>query len=134
MRYTYTLRLLENERKFFGPGVVQLLEEVSARGSLRSAAISMGMAYSKAWSILKHAEEVLGFSLIDSKKGGKNGGGAVVTQEGRAFLERYRKFDDGLRRAADQLFEQMFAAAPALSGEREPASEAAAAEEPSAAE
>ena len=40
------------ERKCFGPGVAELLRRVDEHRSLRAAAQSMNMAYSKAWTIL----------------------------------------------------------------------------------
>lgn len=112
LTYSFTLRLCESDRKFFGPGVVRLLQNVQGQGSLRSAAVSMGMAYSKAWAILKHAEDVLGFPLIESKKGGRNGGGAVVTKQGQAFVDRYLAFESALRRTADDLFAELFSDGP----------------------
>ena len=65
--------------KCFGPGLSELLRRVEEHHSLRAAAASMGMAYSKAWTILKQAEKNLGFALLLSSTGGKNGGGAVLT-------------------------------------------------------
>ena len=64
------------EDKCFGPGIADLLERVDQFRSLRKATIDMGMAYSKAWKILKIAEENLGFPLLKSVTGGKGGGGA----------------------------------------------------------
>ena len=52
MELKLTLRLLTNEERIFGPGVAELLERVQEHHSLRSAAASMEMAYSKA--ILQH--------------------------------------------------------------------------------
>ena len=37
----------------FGRGIVQLLEGVEELGSINRATASMGMAYSKAWKIIK---------------------------------------------------------------------------------
>ncbi len=63
LRLAVTLRLLDGEgRRRFGPGVAALLEEVREKRSLRAAAGSMGMAYSKAWRIVRDAEESLGTS------------------------------------------------------------------------
>ena len=59
------------EEKCFGPGVAELLERVDQLRSLRKATIEMDMAYSKAWKIVKIAEENLGFPLLVSVTGGK---------------------------------------------------------------
>lgn len=78
----------EGER-IFGPGVATLLHRVEERRSLRAAASSMDMAYSKAWRIIRTAEEGLGISLLDSTVGGHNGGGATLTTAGRRLLSAY---------------------------------------------
>ena len=50
MTYNLTVRLFCGE-KCFGPGMAQLLRKVQELHSLRAAAMSMNMAYSKAWTI-----------------------------------------------------------------------------------
>ena len=76
LRLTVTLRLLDGEgQRRFGPGVAALLEEVREKRSLRAAAGSMGMAYSKAWRIVRAAEDALGYKLLSSTIGGRHGGG-----------------------------------------------------------
>ena len=52
----------ENHR-FFGEGPRQLLHAIDETGSLRSAALSMNMAYTKALRIIRDAETTLGFPL-----------------------------------------------------------------------
>ena len=49
-----TLRLYsDDDQRCFGPGIATLLERVVVHRSLRAAAASMGMAYSKAWRIIR---------------------------------------------------------------------------------
>lgn len=91
-----------------------LLTRIPDHGSLRAAAASMNMAYSKAWQIIHRAEEVLGFPLLESRIGGAGGGGAAVTEAGRAFLSRYEEFASRLHTAADSLFEEIFEKRPDL--------------------
>ena len=43
----------DNDEKFFGEGPCRLLHAIEETGSLRSAAISMGLAYTKALRIIK---------------------------------------------------------------------------------
>ena len=59
-----SVRLFTDD-KCFGPGIAALLRRVDKYHSLRSAAASMGMAYSKAWTILKSCEQHLGFKLVN---------------------------------------------------------------------
>lgn len=88
LTYNLTVRLFSDE-KCFGPGVAQLLHRVQELHSLRAAAMSMNMAYSKAWTITKHAQAALGFPLLHSITGGRGGGGAELTPEGERLLEAY---------------------------------------------
>ena len=85
LHYNVSVRLFAEE-KCFGPGIAALLLRVQELHSLRAAAMSMGMAYSKAWTITKHAERQLGFPLLHSSTGGKGGGGATLTPEGERLL------------------------------------------------
>lgn len=107
MTYNLSCRLF-TDAKCFGPGVAQLLHAVQQLHSLRAAALSMDMAYSKAWTIIKNSEKALGFSLLDSTTGGKGGGGAALTPEGARLLRAYDTFCSRLHDAADELFQEEF--------------------------
>ena len=110
MKMTYNLSCrLFTDAKCFGPGVAQLLHAVQQLHSLRAAALSMDMAYSKAWTVIKNSEKALGFSLLDSTTGGKGGGGAALTPEGARLLRAYDTFCSRLHDAADELFQEEFA-------------------------
>lgn len=108
MTYNLSCRLF-TDAKCFGPGVAQLLHAVQELHSLRAAALSMDMAYSKAWTIIKNSEKALGFSLLDSTTGGKGGGGAALTPEGARLFRAYDTFCSRLHDAADELFQEEFA-------------------------
>lgn len=108
MTYNLSCRLF-TDAKCFGPGVARLLHAVQRLHSLRAAALSMDMAYSKAWTIIKNSEKALGFSLLDSTTGGKGGGGAALTPEGARLLRAYDTFCSRLHDAADELFQEEFA-------------------------
>ncbi len=103
-----SVRLFTDE-KCFGPGVAQLLHCVEELHSLRSAAISMEMAYSKAWTVIRRAEKELGFALLDSTVGGKNGGGASLTAQGKQLLDAYDEYCKELKTYAAQRFSERFA-------------------------
>jgi len=107
MRYTLNIRLF-GEQKCFGPGIAELLRQVRALHSLRGAAAEMGMAYSKAWRIVRETEAALGFDLLDSQTGGAGGGGATLTPPGADMLERYDAFVAEVCAAADAAFEKRF--------------------------
>ena len=89
---TKILFLDENGEKFFGEGPCSLLKAVEKTGSVRAAAGSMDMAYSKAMKLLKAAEKALGYPLIYRTTGGKDGGGSVLTAEGKNWLRQYEAY------------------------------------------
>lgn len=95
---------LYTDRKCFGPGISMLLHRVQGLRSLRAAAMDMGMAYSKAWTILREAERGLGCKLLHSTAGGKNGGGATLTAQGERLLAAYDAYEWDLKEAGERLF------------------------------
>lgn len=104
-----TLRLEDEEgQRRFGPGVAALLSRVREYRSLRAAAGSMGMAYSKAWRIVRSAEEAFGCKLLDSTIGGRNGGGAVLTPEAEALLAAYQALCSEVDTYARERFREQF--------------------------
>lgn len=98
----------ENGEKFFGEGPARLLNAVEVTGSLRAAAMSMGMAYTKALRILRNAEKALGFPITDRAVGGKAGGGSALTAEGKEWLRRYEAYRDACIEANRSLYLELF--------------------------
>ena len=84
--YIARLRIKRREDKgndYFGRGVADLLHGVDQFSSLNLAARHMGMAYSKAWRIVRQAEAALGIQLLHRMR--KNG--STLTAD--AVMERY---------------------------------------------
>ena len=98
----------DNGIKFFGEGPCRLLQGVEKTGSLRSAAMEMEMAYSKANKILRQAENALGFPLTTRSTGGKDGGGSILTPEGKWLLQQYEAYRDACVQAGQALYRQYF--------------------------
>ena len=98
----------DNGIKFFGEGPCRLLQGVERTGSLRSAAMEMEMAYSKANKILRQAENALGFPLTTRSTGGKDGGGSILTPEGKWLLQQYEAYRDACVQAGQALYRQYF--------------------------
>ena len=94
--------------KFFGEGPCRLLRCVEKTGSLRAAAMEMEMAYSKANKILKQAESALGYALTMRSTGGKDGGGSVLTPEGRRWLQQYEAYRDACVASNQALYRRFF--------------------------
>ena len=95
-------------RRVFGPGPVDLLERVGELGSLRAAAIDMGMAYTKATRLVHDAERAFGFALTERTVGGSGGGGSRLTAQAHELIECYRAFERASRRALSSAYETCF--------------------------
>jgi molybdate transport system regulatory protein len=98
----------DNDQKFFGEGPARLLRGTEETGSLRAAAMSMDMAYTKALKLIRNAENTLGFALLLRSAGGKDGGGSSLTPKGKEWLERYEAYRDACRQANSRLYLEFF--------------------------
>jgi len=92
----------------FGRGRRFLLEAIDKYGSINQAAKEINISYRKAWSYIKAMEERLGIKLVERHAGGKNGGGATLTDEAREFLRRYEILEEGIRDFVDERFRKIF--------------------------
>ncbi len=84
---------------------VRLLELVGESGSLAHAAEEMGLSYRRAWGKVKELEANLGLALVQSEVGGAGGGHTVLSEQGRALVEAYRRFQERMARELDAAYE-----------------------------
>lgn len=73
-----------------GPGKAELLERIAATGSIAAAGRQMGMSYKRAWMLIETLNAMFREPVVESSRGGPGGGGAVLTDMGRASLAEYR--------------------------------------------
>ena len=104
----FDLKIRLYNKKSFGKGVYELVKKTQSFGSLSGAYKAMKMSNSKAWKILKRAEEDLDMPLIERISGGKDGGGSKLTQEGEELLEKYEKFIQEMNEYAGAQFKEIF--------------------------
>ncbi len=97
-----------DSEKFFGFGPYLLLKETEKTGSLRKAATSMDMAYTKALKLIKTAEINLNFKLIETTTGGKGGGGSILTKEATELILNYEQFKREIDEYTQIRFRELF--------------------------
>jgi len=73
-----------------GPGKIRLLDLIDSEGGISAAGRQMGLSYRRAWHLIDTLNTVLGEPVIETSVGGEGGGGARLTDIGRALVERYR--------------------------------------------
>ncbi|WP_102957740.1 winged helix-turn-helix domain-containing protein [Mangrovicella endophytica] len=83
-----------------GPGKAKLLETIAATGSIAAAGRSMKMSYKRAWLLVEALNRSFPSPLVEPSRGGRNKGGAVLTEVGQDVLHRYRAIEDASRKAA----------------------------------
>ncbi len=87
-----------------GPGRVELLEAIGETGSLRLAAMRMGMAYMTAWMHVRTLNRRFRSPVVAAQRGGKAGGGAVLTKTGRTVLALYHRMEERSHAAIQEDF------------------------------
>lgn len=84
----------------FGRGIADLCLGVRETGSLNASAKGMGMAYSKAWRIIKETEAALNIQLLN--RDGAHG--SNLTNVGNKLLDSYLDINEKLQAEAEKLF------------------------------
>ena len=74
-------------------GKAELLELIRETGSIRQAAQRMDMSYRRGWLLSDELNRMFLQPVIETKHGGKSGGGAVLTEFGEALLARFRDME-----------------------------------------
>lgn len=96
--------ITNNGERIFGKGPCLLLEAIGRLGSLKKAANELNMSYSKAWIIINKAEQVLGYSLLQTHIGGLDGGGSYLTPEANTLIKAYNAFNREAKDSAEELY------------------------------
>jgi molybdate transport system regulatory protein len=87
-----------------GDGKWKILKAIEKHGSLKAATSALGLTYRRTWGDLQKIEEQLGLSLLETSRGGSEGGKTRLTKEGRMIV---RAFDE-LHAKADVFMEGAF--------------------------
>ena len=77
----------------FGPGKAALLEHIRDTGSISKAGRAMEMSYKRAWSLVEEMNGMFDPPLVESSRGGVDGGGATLTESGVTVLAAYRALE-----------------------------------------
>lgn len=99
-----------------GRGRIELLERIRDSGSIRSAAVAMKMSYKAAWEAVDAINQISAEPVVMRTKGGKSGGGTILTERGLALVAMFRQMEEehfGFLSGLANRFER-FMQAPAL--------------------
>ena len=76
-----------------GPGKIALLEQIASLGSISAGGRAMDMSYRRAWELIEELNTIFGKPVVESRSGGKKGGGATLTPLGLSLIARYRAME-----------------------------------------
>jgi molybdate transport system regulatory protein len=93
---------LEKDGKLLmGWGRATLLERIDQLGSISAAARSMNLAYRNAWLWVQAMNSLSPRPLVEKSTGGRRGGYARLTGEGRRIVDEYKQQRSRVREALD---------------------------------
>ncbi len=86
-------QLFVGEEIAMGPGKAALLEAIAQHGSISAAGRALEMSYRRAWLLVDVMNRCWAEPLVSTAAGGSHGGGAQVTDAGKAVLAAYRTLE-----------------------------------------
>jgi molybdate transport system regulatory protein len=92
------LALRADGRLLVGRDRIALLEAVIEHGSMTKAAQAAGFSYKTAWDAVQAINNLLPRPAFVTRTGGKRGGGAEVTDEGRKLIAAFHRLEEKLGR------------------------------------
>jgi len=92
-----------NDQLLVNPERIMLLQHIASTGSLRQASEKTGISYNKAWKMLEAVNTASGFPVLEKARGGKGGGGAVLTDYGKLILKEYKSIEHYVKQFQQQL-------------------------------
>lgn len=101
------LRILMGDGLVLGPGKVDLIEAIDRTGSISAAGRALGMSYRRAWLLADALNRMFAQPVVAASQGGAHGGGAVVTEYGRAVAAAYRRIEERTDRTIKKEFSRL---------------------------
>ncbi len=114
---TLRIRILCGEEIAMGQGKADLLEAIRETGSISAAGRQLGLSYRKAWLMVDEMNRCFARPVVETAKGGLQGGGARVTETGQEALRQYRILQARAQSAIEaelQAFRELLATQPRL--------------------
>ncbi|MGZ5546293.1 MAG: TOBE domain-containing protein [Limisphaerales bacterium] len=102
------LALRSDGRLLVGRDRIKLLEAVAEQGSITKAAKVVGFSYKTAWDAVNAINNLLPSPAFITKAGGRSGGGAEVTAEGKRLIATFHRLEERMSRISSIIAEEGF--------------------------
>ncbi len=97
--------LTKEGKNFLGSGRIELLERIDRTGSIHAAAKEMKMSYKAAWERINGMNEIADQPIITRTKGGRGGGGTVLTPYAHELIATFHRLNELHRQFIDRFAE-----------------------------
>lgn len=84
---------------------ISMLEAVAEHGSITQAAKVLGFSYKAVWDGVNAINNLLPRPALLAQAGGRGGGGAVLTEEGKRLVAAFRRLEDKLTKISQAIIE-----------------------------
>jgi molybdate transport system regulatory protein len=81
-----------------GRSRIAMLEAVAAHGSITQAAKALGLSYKAVWDGINAINNLMPQPALVAQAGGRGGGGATLTEDGRRLIAAFRRLEEKLSR------------------------------------
>ncbi len=107
LNYKYWLTKKDGT-EILGKKVLSLLKDIDNEGSIQAAANKNNISYRKAWGDIKAAESILKFALTEKKRGGKDGGRTILTEDGKHMISAFDELENEFKKAVYNTAKKFF--------------------------
>jgi molybdate transport system regulatory protein len=92
-----------------GDGKWKILKAIEQSGSLVGACEQLGITYRRTWNDLRKIEKMLGFPLLETVRGGQEGGSSCLSAEGRKLVKAFDLFHGRVDKLMQKEFQKLIA-------------------------
>ena len=96
-----------NGEGILGDGKWKILKKIEECGSLVGACEELGITYRRTWNDLRKIEKMLGFNLLETVRGGQEGGSTKHSPEGRRLAKSFDVFHQRMDKIMKKEFERL---------------------------
>ena len=95
---SYTVSFSIGSRRIVGELEARMLRAIDQTGSFSLAARTLDLSYPFVWNTISRIERAVNLKLATRERGGKQGGRAELTQQGKQLLQAYSELDSRVHR------------------------------------
>lgn len=82
----------QSGKGIMGDGKWQILKTIDETGSLKAACKKLEITYRRTWNDLKQIEKSFGLPILESTRGGAEGGSMRLTVHGKKLIQAFDNF------------------------------------------